>query len=82
MNDRQFRFFTLSIAWSWLLIFALVPTLMVIITSFLEMNAAQNITAPFYIRKLRRNDKFRLFKNIFYGCSTHCWKLHSTLSHC
>lgn len=47
MNDRQFRFFTLSIAWAWLVIFALVPTLMVLITSFLEMNATQNITANF-----------------------------------
>lgn len=47
MNDQQFRFFTLSISWTWLTVFALVPTLMVIITSFLETNTTQNITAHF-----------------------------------
>lgn len=47
MNDRQFRFFTLSIAWSWLAVFALTPTVMVLITSFLDVNALQSMSWQF-----------------------------------
>lgn len=47
MNDRQFRFLTLTMAWSWLAIFALIPTVMVLITSFLETTPSQNIVFNF-----------------------------------
>jgi len=47
MNDKQFRFLTLGISWAWLTIFALIPTVMMLITSFLQTTEAQNIAFKF-----------------------------------
>lgn len=74
-NRRPFKFFSLSLIWFWLVLFALVPAGLVLIASFLHKNPFSLVSLPLTIsnyRNLFNTAYLRIFMQSLYiaGSST------------
>lgn len=68
-NDAGFKYFSLSTIWIWLLIFALVPYLLVTVSSFLSHDETHLIQLPFTLanyEELNNLIYLKIFKKSFY----------------
>jgi len=59
-DDNQFKYFSLSIIWVWLFIFALLPFGLILLASFLSHNDAHLLTSPLTI------ENYQQLNNIIY----------------
>lgn len=77
-NDAGFKYFSLSTIWIWLLIFALVPYLLVTLSSFLSHDETHLIQLPFTLanyKELNNLIYLKIFKKSFYlagSCTLIC----------
>lgn len=68
-NDRRFKFFSLSVIWIWLVIFALLPYVLVTIASFLNHDENRLIALPFTLeqyQELGHAIYLKIFEKSFY----------------
>jgi len=77
-HDHTFKFFSLSVIWFWLLLFALVPFALVTIASFLNHSDSHLVELPFTLdnyKQLSNNVYLKIFRESFYvagGCTMLC----------
>lgn len=77
-HDNAFKFFSLSVIWFWLLLFALVPFGLVTIASFLNHSDSQLVKLPFTLnnyQQLGNTVYIKIFRESFYiasGCTLLC----------
>jgi spermidine/putrescine transport system permease protein len=68
-DDSLFKYFSLSVIWSWLLVFAMVPFGLVTIASFLSHSESHLIQLPFTLAnyaQLKNSIYLKIFKESFY----------------
>lgn len=68
-NDKGFKYFSLSIIWTWLILFALLPFALVTLASFLSHDENHLITLPFTLAhyiELKNTIYLKIFEKSFY----------------
>lgn len=87
-HDPGFRFFSLSVIWFWMLMFALVPLALVTVASFMSHNENQLVALPFTLEnyaQLGSRVYLKIFRESFYiagSCTLICLLLGYPFAYC
>lgn len=69
MHDNKFKFFSLSIIWVWLIVFALIPYALVALASFLTQSESELMSLPLtltHYAALNNSVYIKIFQKSFY----------------